>query len=259
VNRIVGKTVLITGATAGIGEACARAFASFGARLVLCGRRAERLEELMKELVKEHKVDVRIRALDVSDRAAVEAWVKDLEDQDFMPDVLVNNAGLARGLHTVQEGVIEDWEEMIDANVTGLLYLTRAFVPHMVEQNRGHVVNIGSIAGTWVYPKGAVYCATKAAVDSITEGLNIDLVGTRVRVSAVNPGMTKTEFSEVRFRGDNERAAKVYQGVPDPLTGEDVADIVCWVVNAPDHVNVFQVLVMPTAQRSPFVLHREPV
>jgi 3-hydroxy acid dehydrogenase/malonic semialdehyde reductase len=259
VNRIVGRTVLITGATAGIGEACARAFASFGARLVLCGRRAERLDGLMKELVKEHKVDVRVHALDVSDRPAVEAWVKDLEDQDFMPDVLVNNAGLARGLHTVQEGVIEDWEEMIDANVTGLLYVTRAFVPHMVKQNRGHVVNIGSIAGTWTYPKGAVYCATKAAVDSITEGLNMDLVGTRVRVSAVNPGMTRTEFSEVRFHGDNERASKVYQGVPDPLTGGDVADIVCWVVNAPEHVNVFQVVVMPTAQRSTFVLHREPV
>jgi serine 3-dehydrogenase len=143
--------------------------------------------------------------------------------------------------------------------VKGLLYFTRAFVPDMVKKNRGHVVNIGSIAGRWVYPKGAVYCATKSAVESITEGLNIDLVGTRVRVSTVDPGMTRTEFSEVRFHGDNARAAKVYQGVDGPLTGEDVADVICYVVNAPEHVNVFQVVMMPTAQRNPYVLHREQV
>jgi serine 3-dehydrogenase len=248
---------MVTGATAGIGQACARAFASHGARLALCGRREDRLLELMEELNGAQGVQVKVRALDVSDRAAVEEWARDLADDDFMPDVLVNNAGLARGLATVQEGSIEDWEEMIDTNVTGLLYLTRTFVPHMVAQNRGHIVNIGSIAGRWVYPKGAVYCATKSAVESITEGLNIDLVGTRVRVSTVDPGMTRTEFSEVRFHGDDQRAAKVYQGVSGPLTGEDIADIVCYVVNAPEHVNVFQVVVMPTAQRNPFVLHRE--
>jgi serine 3-dehydrogenase len=250
---------MVTGATSGIGEACARTFASHGARLVLCGRREERLVELMEELIKAHGVKVKIRSLDVADRAAVEEWAKDLADEDFMPDVLVNNAGLARGLATVHEGSFEDWEEMIDTNVTGLLYVTRTFVPHMVKQNKGHVVNIGSIAGRWVYPKGAVYCATKSAVESITEGLNIDLVGTKVRVTTVDPGMTRTEFSAVRFHGDNERAAKVYQGVPEPLTGDDVADIIFYVVNAPEHVNVFQVVVMPTAQRNPFVLHREQV
>jgi serine 3-dehydrogenase len=224
--------------------------------LALCGRREDRLVELMEELIKAHGVKVRTRTLDVSDRAGVETWAKDLADDDFMPDVLINNAGLARGLSTVQEGDYRDWEEMIDTNVTGLLYLTRTFVPHMVKQNRGHVVNIGSIAGRWVYPKGAVYCATKSAVESITEGLNIDLVGTRVRVSTVDPGMTRTEFSAVRFHGDHERASKVYQGV-EPLTGDDIADIILYVVNAPEHVNVFQVVVMPTAQRNPFVLHRE--
>jgi serine 3-dehydrogenase len=256
-NRIVGRTVMVTGATSGIGEACARAFASFGARVVICGRREERVSALMETLIKEHGVEVRARVLDVADRQAVQGWAEDLKDEDFMPDVLVNNAGLARGLDSIHNGALEDWEEMIDANVNGLLYVTRAFLPDMIEKNRGHVVNIGSIAGRWTYPKGAVYCATKAAVASISEGLNMDLVGTQVRVSSVDPGMVQTEFANVRFRGDTARAEKVYQGVQKPLTGADVADIVCWVVNAPEHVDIFNVVVMPTAQRSPFVLHRE--
>jgi 3-hydroxy acid dehydrogenase / malonic semialdehyde reductase len=259
VNRINGRTVLITGATAGIGEACARAFASLGARLAICGRREDRLSDLTKELTKEHGVDVRPRVLDVRERAAVEAWAEDLKNQDFMPDVIVNNAGLARGLANVQDADVEDWEEMVDANINGMLYVTRAFLPDMVAKNRGHVVNIGSIAGRWTYPKGAVYCATKAAVASFSEGLNMDLVGTRVRVSSVDPGMVQTEFSEVRFHGDNERAAKVYQGVHMPMTGDDVAEIVTFVVNAPEHVDIFNVIAMPTAQRNPFVLHREQV
>jgi 3-hydroxy acid dehydrogenase/malonic semialdehyde reductase len=259
VNRINGRTVLITGATAGIGEACAHAFASMGARLAICGRREERLAQLTKELAKDHGVDVRPRVLDVRERAAVEAWARDLENQDFMPDVIVNNAGLARGLANVQDADVDDWEEMVDANINGMLYVTRAFLPNMVARNRGHVVNIGSIAGRWTYPKGAVYCATKAAVASFSEGLNMDLVGTRVRVSSVDPGMVETEFSEVRFKGDHERAAKVYQGVHMPMTGADVAEIVTFVVNAPEHVDIFNVVAMPTAQRNPFVLHREQV
>jgi NADP-dependent 3-hydroxy acid dehydrogenase YdfG len=258
-NRIVGRTVLVTGATAGIGKACAEAFASFGARLVLCGRREERLTDLMESLIKDHGVEVRVRVLDVRDRAAVEEWARDLDGQDFLPDVLVNNAGLARGQATLQESDPDDWDEMIDANLKGLLYVTRAFVPHMVERNRGHVVNIGSIAGRWTYPKGAVYCATKYGVAALTEGLNMDMVGTRVRVSSVDPGMTETEFAAVRFGGDQDRARKVYQGVAQPLTPGDIADIVCWVVNAPEHVDIFNVVVMPTAQRHPFVLHREGV
>jgi NADP-dependent 3-hydroxy acid dehydrogenase YdfG len=259
VNRINGRTVLITGATAGIGEACARAFASRGARLAICGRREDRLSDLTEALTKEHGVDVRPRVLDVRDRAAVEAWAEELKNQDFMPDVIVNNAGLARGLANVQDADVEDWEEMVDANINGMLYVTRAFLPDMVAKNRGHVVNIGSIAGRWTYPKGAVYCATKAAVASFSEGLNMDLVGTRVRVSSVDPGMVQTEFSEVRFHGDHERAAKVYQGVHEPMTGDDVAEIVTFVVNAPEHVDIFNVIAMPTAQRNPFVLHREQV
>ena len=178
-------------------------------------------------------------------------------DEDFMPDVIVNNAGLARGLSTVQEGDHEDWDEMIDTNLKGLLYVTRAFLPDMVKRDKGHVVNIGSIAGRWTYPKGAVYCATKSGVTSISEGMSLDLVGTHVRVSSVDPGMVETEFSEVRFRGDEERAEKVYKGVEQPLTGADVADVVTWVVNAPEHVDIFNVVVMPTAQRHPFVLHRQ--
>jgi serine 3-dehydrogenase len=256
-NRILGRTVLVTGATSGIGEACARAFASFGARLVICGRREERLTSLMESLIQEHGVEVRARVLDVGDRPAVEAWATDLMDDDFMPDVLVNNAGLARGLSTVQESDVQDWEEMIDTNLKGLLYVTRTFLPEMVRQDKGHVVNIGSIAGRWTYPKGAVYCATKFGVRSLTEGISLDLVGTHVRVSSVDPGMVETEFSEVRFRGDDARAEKVYQGVENPLTGADVADVVCWVVNAPEHVDIFNVVVMPTAQRHPMVLHRE--
>ena len=258
-NRINGRTVLITGATAGIGEACARAFASLGARLAICGRREDRLTDLTKELTKEHGVDVRPRVLDVRERPAVEAWAEDLKNQDFMPDVIVNNAGLARGLANVQEADVDDWEEMVDANINGMLYVTRAFLPDMVAKNRGHVVNIGSIAGRWTYPKGAVYCATKAAVASFSEGLNMDLVGTRVRVSSVDPGMVQTEFSEVRFKGDQDRAAKVYQGVHMPMTGDDVAEIITFVVNAPEHVDIFNVVAMPTAQRNPFVLHREQV
>jgi len=257
-NRIIGRTVLITGATSGIGEACARAFASFGARLVLCARRQDRLLALMESIIREEGVEVRTRTLDVTDRAGLAEWVEELSAENFLPDVLVNNAGLARGLGTVQEGVVEDWDEMIDTNMKGLLYVTRAFLPDMVAHDRGHVVNIGSVAGHWTYPKGAVYCATKAGVRAFTEGLNMDLVGTRVRVSSVDPGMTQTEFSEVRFHGDGERAEQVYDGVK-PLTPGDVADLVCWVVNAPEHVNVFDVVVMPTAQRSPFVLHREKV
>ena len=255
-NRIVGRTALVTGATSGIGEATARALASRGARLALCARREERLFDLMEELVREHGVEVRPRVLDVGDRAAVETWAEDLKDQDFEPDILVNNAGLARGLDLVHEGSRDDWEEMIDTNVKGLLWVTRAFVPGMVRRNRGHVVNIGSIAGHWVYPKGAVYCATKFSVRALSEGLNMDLVGTRVRVSSVDPGLVETEFSEVRFHGDAERAERVYEGY-EPLSSEDVADVVLWIVNAPEHVDIFDVVVMPTDQRHATVLHKE--
>lgn len=255
-NRIADRTVLVTGATSGIGEACARAFAERGARLVLIGRRAERLEELAAELGEAHGVEVVTHVLDVRNRDGVRALLDRLTDLDALPDVLVNNAGKALGLDLAHEADLDDWDEMIDTNVKGLLYMTRAFLPGMVERNRGHVVNIGSIAGRWSYPRGNTYCGTKFAVRGISEGVNLDLAGTRVRVSSVDPGLVETEFSEVRFHGDEERAEEVYEGYA-PLTGADIADIVVYVVNAPEHVDIFNVVVMPTDQRHSMVVHRE--
>ncbi len=256
-NRIAGKTVLVTGASAGIGAACARAFAARGAHLVLCARRRERLEALKSELEEAHGVTVRIHGLDVRDREAVERFVAALRGEGVVPHVLVNNAGKARGLAPLHEGDPDDWDEMIDTNVKGLLYMTRQVLPLMVERDEGHVVNIGSIAGHQVYPKGAVYNATKFAVRALNEGMALDLVGTKIRVSSIDPGLVETEFSEVRFHGDRERARTVYEGL-QPLRAEDIADIVCYVVNAPPHVNILDLVVLPTAQRSAHVIHREP-
>jgi len=255
-NRIQGRTVLVTGATAGIGEACARRFAAEGARLVLLGRRVERLEALSSGLHEARGTEIRTAALDVRDRGAVEALRDELEASDFLPDVIVNNAGKARGLEPVHEGDPDDWEEMIDTNLKGLLWVTRAFLPAMVEADRGHVVNIGSSAGRWTYPKGNVYAATKFGVKALTEGINLDLLGTRVRVSSVDPGLVETEFSEVRFHGDAERARGVYEGY-QPLRAEDVADAVAYVVNAPEHVDVFNLVLLPTDQRHSMLVHRD--
>ena len=255
-NRIEGRTVLVTGSTAGIGEACARVFARDGARVILVGRRQERLDALATELASTDAADVLTFALDVRIRDAVSALRDELAARNALPDVLINNAGKARGLDPVHEGDLDDWDEMIDTNVKGLLYFTRAFVPSMVENDFGHVVNIGSTAGRWTYPKGAVYCGTKFSVKAITEGLALDLVGTKVRVSSVDPGLVDTEFSEVRFHGDTDRAKTVYQGY-EPLHAEDIADAVRYVVNAPPHVDVFNMTILPTAQRHSMVVHRE--
>ena len=254
-NRIEGKTAVITGATSGIGESCARRFAERGAKLILLARREERLNALREEL-SGAGVDVEVRVHDVRDRALAEQLAKDLRTRGAAPDILVNNAGLGRGLGTIQEGDIEDWEEMIDTNVKGLLYVTRALLPLMVERNQGHVINIGSIAGRWVYPAGNVYNATKFAVHALNEAMNIDLVGTDIRVSSIDPGAVETEFALVRFHGDAERAEKIYQGYT-PLAPDDVADAVCYVANAPTHVNVLQLVMMCTAQRSATVFHKE--
>lgn len=255
-NRIHGRTVLITGATSGIGQACAHTFAERGARLVLIGRRSSRLKALERQLGGEHGVEVRIAAVDVTDRSAVDALRDELVGEGFEPDVVVNNAGKALGLDPTHRASLDDWDEMIDTNLKGLLYVTRAFLPGMVERDRGHIVNIGSTAGRWAYPGGNVYSATKFGVRALTEGLNMDLVGTRVRVSSVDPGLVETEFSEVRFHGDTERAAGVYRGYT-PLRPDDVADAVRYVVNAPPHVDVFQLVLMPTDQRHSMVVHRE--
>ena len=255
-NRLQGKTVLVTGASAGIGQATARAFASFGTNLVLLARRKERLAELKVELEGAHGVQVQTHGLDVRNREAVEAFAASLKADGTIPDILVNNAGKALGLHLLHEGLIEDWEEMIDTNVKGLLYMTRAVLPLMVERNSGHVVNIGSVAGHQVYQKGAVYNASKYAVRALNEGMSLDLLGTKIRVSSIDPGLVETEFAEVRFHGDTEKAESVYQGYK-PLQAEDIAELVTFVANRPEHVNVLDLVVLPTAQRSAHMVHKE--
>jgi len=257
VSRIAGKLILITGASSGIGEACARRFAAEAARLVLWARRADRLERLAAELPRHGAGPYRLAAVDVRDRAAVNRAAAALVAAGHVPDVLINNAGLASGLTKVQEGDPDDWDRMIDTNVTGLLNVTRAILPHMVTRRRGHIVNLGSTAGHMTYPMGNVYNATKFAVRALTEGMNLDVAGTPIRVSAVDPGFVETEFSEVRFHGDKERAKAVYQGFT-PLSANDVADAIAYIVNLPEHVNILDLVIVPTAQRNVYVVDREP-
>ncbi|MBA3895384.1 MAG: SDR family NAD(P)-dependent oxidoreductase, partial [Gemmatimonadales bacterium] len=234
-------TVLITGASAGIGAACARAFAAAGARLILAARRTERLEAIAEELQRAHGTETHQLALDVRELGVVTQLLAQLPPEWEAIDVLVNNAGLGRGLDPLQEGDPTEWDEMIDTNVKGLLYVTRAVLPGMIERGRGHVINLGSVAGHEVYPGGNVYAATKHAVDAITRGLRMDLLGTPVRVSTVDPGLVETEFSTVRFRGDEERAKRVYHGY-QPLTPADVADAVLYCATRPPHVNIDQII-----------------
>ena len=241
------KIVLITGASAGIGRACAEAFAGEGARLILAARRVDRLRELAAELEQQHGTATHLLAMDVRDRPTVTDAIDSLASGWAEVDILVNNAGLSRGLEKVQEGSTSDWEEMIDTNVKGLLWVTRAVLPGMVARDRGHVINIGSISGHQVYAGGGVYCATKYAVAALGQGLRIDLLGTRVRCSTVDPGMVETEFSLVRFGGDHERADTVYQQFP-PLQPVDVAETVLFCATRPPHVNVQEVIVMPQDQ-----------
>jgi 3-hydroxy acid dehydrogenase / malonic semialdehyde reductase len=247
-NRIQGKLAVITGASAGIGEACAKELARRGADLILLARRGERLDELQHDLHSEFGVQVKTRVFDVRVRAQSEALRDELIAEGIAPDILINNAGLARGMAPLQEGDPDDWDEMIDTNVKGLLYVTRAILPLMVEKDSGHIVNIGSIAGRWVYPQGNVYNASKFAVYALSEGMNVDLSGTRVRVTSIDPGAVETEFSKVRFRSDPARAETVYQGYT-PLTAEDVADSVCYALNVPEHWYVHQMMIMCTDQR----------
>lgn len=254
-SRIAGQRALVTGASAGIGESCARRLAADGAALVLWARRQDRLDALADRLSSDHGVEVDTAVVDVRDRDAVRRAVDDLIASGKLPDILVNNAGLAAGLAPVQEGDLDHWDRMIDTNIKGLLFVTRALLPAMIERGSGHIINIGSVAGRQVYPKGNVYNATKFAVHALTEATSVDLFGTDIRVSSVNPGLVETEFSLVRFDGDSERAETVYSDTT-PLTGEDVADVVSYVANAPPHVNVADVLVLPTVQRSVHLLDR---
>lgn len=254
-SAMKGKTALITGASSGIGRACAARLAAEGASLVLAARRLERLESLQEELAARNAA-VRVRKLDVRDRADVFSFAGELREAAISPDILINNAGLSSGLDPLHKGDFADWDRMIETNVTGLLNVSRAIIPMMVEKNAGHIVNIGSIAGRQVYPGGNVYNATKFAVRALTEGMSIDLLGTSVRVSCVSPGAVETEFSEVRFHGDRERAKKVYQGFK-PLAAEDIADAVSYVLNTPAHVNILEMIILPTAQRNVYCWHRE--
>ena len=249
------KIVFVTGASSGIGAATAMEFARHGAKLVLCARRLERLQAMEAELRDAGAADLLMLEIDVRNRETVKRVLTELPEAWRSIDVLVNNAGLSRGLTKLYEDDIENWEEMIDTNVKGLLYVTRAIVPGMVERNHGHVINLGSIAGHMAYANGGVYCATKAAERFISDGLRIDVNGTAVRVTSIDPGMVETDFSRVRFRGDAERAAKTYQNV-DPLQAEDIADAIVWAATRPAHVSIQSVVLTPTAQANPFVLTR---
>lgn len=253
---IKGYTVLITGASSGIGAACAEAFAAAGARLILAARRTERVEEFAARLAREHGIETLPITLDVRDYAQVQAFLGSLPANWQAIDILLNNAGLARGLEKIQEGHVQDWDEMIDTNVKGLLYVTRTIAPGMVARGRGHIFNIGSIAGKEVYPNGNVYCASKHAVDALNRAMRIDLAGAGLRVTAVDPGMVETEFSLVRFHGDDERAQKVYQGF-QPLTPEDIADVILFCATRPSHVNIQDVVVMCTAQASATIVSKK--
>lgn len=246
------KIVLITGATSGIGLACARKFAANGDRLILTGRNEHRLSELKKEL----DAEVITLAFDVRDREKAKKYISALPDEWQRIDVLVNNAGLALGMEPEYEVESDDWETMIDTNIKGLLAMTRLIVPGMVERNSGHVINIGSVAGDAAYAGGSVYCATKAAVKALSDGLRIDVAHTAVRVTNLKPGLVETNFSNVRFRGDNERAANVYRGVK-PLTGDDIANVAVYAANAPAHVQIAEVLILATHQASANMIVRK--
>jgi NADP-dependent 3-hydroxy acid dehydrogenase YdfG len=251
----MNKTVLITGATSGIGLGCARKFAENGDRLILTGRNEKRLEEIRKEL-EEKGTKVLILTFDVRDSQKAKQQIDNLPEEWKEIDVLVNNAGLALGLEPEYEGDLNDWDAMIDTNIKGLLTMTRLVVPGMVERNSGHVINIGSVAGDAAYAGGNVYCATKAAVKALTDGLRIDVANTAIRVTTLKPGLVETNFSNVRFHGDNERATKVYQGIK-PLTGDDIADVAVYAANAPAHVQIAEVLILATHQASGSVIVRK--
>jgi 3-hydroxy acid dehydrogenase/malonic semialdehyde reductase len=251
-----GKIVLITGASSGIGRASALAFAREGAKLLLCARRLDRLEALAPELLAAGAEAVHTFALDVADRKAVESTIASLPAEWQSVEVLLNNAGLSRGLVKLQDQNPDDWDEMVSTNVLGLLYVTRAIVPGMVQRGSGHILSLGSTAGYMTYPNGAVYCATKSAEKAISEGLKLDLMGTPVRVTSIDPGMVETEFSQVRFRGDEAKAAKVYENIIS-LSADDIADAILWAATRPAHVNIHTILLTSIDQGNAYVLNRK--
>ncbi|WP_294748777.1 SDR family oxidoreductase [uncultured Prevotella sp.] len=251
----MNKTVLITGATSGIGLACARKFAENGDRLILTGRNEHILAKIRKELTA-RGTQLMTLAFDVRDRQKAKKFIDELPEEWKEIDVLVNNAGLALGLEPEYKGDFDDWETMIDTNIKGLLTMTRLVVPGMVQRNRGHIINVGSVAGDAAYAGGNVYCATKAAVKALTDGLRIDVADTAIRVTNLKPGLVETNFSNVRFKGDEERAKKLYTGIK-PLTGDDIADVAVYAANAPEHVQIAEVLILATHQASGSVIVRK--
>lgn len=254
-KHLRGKTVFVTGASSGFGKAIAEAFAKNGANLIIAARRLDRLKILSAELRKKFKIEVLILALDVRKKTEIFKAVKNLSVKWQNIDILVNNAGLSRGLDPLHEGSIKDWEEMLDTNVKGLLYVTRAVLPGMVKRNSGHIINIGSIAGHEVYPKGNVYCASKHAVDAITKGIRLDVVNTDIRVTTIDPGLAETEFSIVRFRGNVNKAKSVYNGI-EALKAEDIADAVIYAASRPLNFVVAEMILLPNKQASAAVVHR---
>lgn len=250
-----GKTILITGATSGIGEACARKFAAMGSNLILNGRNEDKLERLKQELTA-LGIEILTLPFDVRDRQAMRQALDSLQGQWKAIDVLINNAGLVLGMDKEHEGSLDEWDVVIDTNIKALLAMTRMIVPGMIERGCGHIINIGSIAGDAAYAGGSVYCATKAAVKALSDGLRIDLVDTPLRVTNIKPGMVETNFSVIRFRGDQQKADAVYEGI-QPLTGDDIADVVYYAASAPAHVQIAEVLVMPTYQATGTICHRQ--
>jgi 3-hydroxy acid dehydrogenase / malonic semialdehyde reductase len=251
----MNKLTLITGATAGIGLACAKKFAENKHDLIITGRRKERLVKLAKELETKYGISVLPLSFDIRRKEEVEMAVNKIPvDQKI--EILINNAGLAAGLHPIQEGSTDDWEQMIDTNVKGLLFISRAIIPKMIENGKGHIINIGSIAGREVYPKGNVYCASKHAVDALTKGMRIDLLPYGIKVSQIAPGLVETEFSMVRFKGDKETAEQVYKGY-EPLKGEDIANAAYYIATLPPHVNINDLLIMPVAQANATTLFKK--
>jgi NADP-dependent 3-hydroxy acid dehydrogenase YdfG len=251
----MNKTILITGATSGIGLACARKFAENGDKVILTGRNEQRLAEIRKTLI-DKGAQVLTLAFDVRDSEKAKEYIDGLPAEWKDIDVLVNNAGLALGVDREYEGDIEEWSTMIDTNIKGLLTMTRLIVPGMVERNRGHIINIGSVAGDAAYAGGSVYCATKAAVKALSDGLRIDVINTSIRVTNLKPGLVETNFSNIRFRGDKERAKKLYTGI-NPLTGDDIADVAVYAANAPEHVQIAEVLILATHQASANMIVRK--
>ncbi|MDW7695091.1 SDR family NAD(P)-dependent oxidoreductase [Flammeovirgaceae bacterium SG7u.111] len=251
---MMAKIALVTGATSGIGEATARIFAENGIDLIICGRREDRLKKLAEEFGE--KVNVMYLAFDVKNKEKVLEAIESIPESMSKIDILVNNAGNAHGLDSIQNGDLDDWDAMIDINVKGLLYVSKAVMPGMVDRKSGHIINIGSIAGKEVYPNGNVYCASKHAVDAINKGMLLDLNPYGIKVTAINPGLVNTEFSEVRFKGDESKAENVYKGM-DPLLGEDIAELIYFAVSRPAHVNISDLTVLPTAQASATVVNRD--